>query len=561
MPDWSALRRRANAQHKALRPYLPAAAPLLPPAEMLLAAAEAASGVDRRGVPSNDILLAGAHAVLDRDFPSIWYAVGPDTSKARQRFAQAHEFAHFWLHPEIGEDQCLAQDTPEAFAPPSLRLNASQVVEGYSSKERRESEANLFAAELLLPAPILRHLFLEQNWNASRIVTHTGLSRACILSQLTSALLLPTDFKKDADGYQEDASSETPSFETTSQEDISATVSKTIALSTEAINTSAIVSLLDTSQRAAAHILKGPALVDAGPGTGKTRTLIARILFLLTERHIAPENILALTFSNKAAEEMNTRLRAAVGDLADRVWIGTFHAFGRELLRKEGGQLGLPLAPELIDLPDAVMLLEQNIDRLNLRHFEYLNQPILPFPDILDCISRAKDELVTPAQFAALAQKQLAVAASYLLDVKQWEAEQSKAEQSESEQQSGNSAQNSAANNKNNKKPKNAVKKELRERLEEAERLRILGEKWREVAQVYEVYQELLRQEHKLDFGDLLMRSVELLDGFPNVRERWQLQYPHILADEYQDINRASAQLVQRLGDEYAAARQRLALR
>ena len=99
--------------------------------------------------------------------------------------------------------------------------------------------------------------------------------------------------------------------------------------------------------------------MDAGPGTGKTRTLIARILFLLTEKQVdAREHILALTFSNKAAEEMRTRLRSSmVSDLADRVWIGTFHAFGMELLRKEGHALGLPSAPELLDTPDAVLLL------------------------------------------------------------------------------------------------------------------------------------------------------------------------------------------------------------
>ena len=159
MPDWNALRRRAYIQHQRLRVHLPADAPLLPPADQLLEAAEKETGVDRRAVPRGDSLLAGAHAVLDRDFPGIWYAIGPNTNPARQRFAQAHEFAHYWLHPEIGEDRCVADDTPEAFAPPSFRLNNAQVAEGYSHKERRESEANLFAAELLLPAPVLRRVF------------------------------------------------------------------------------------------------------------------------------------------------------------------------------------------------------------------------------------------------------------------------------------------------------------------------------------------------------------------------------------------------------------------
>ena len=504
MPDWNTLRRRAYTQHQRLRVHLPPDAPLLLPADLLLEAAEKETGVDRRAVPRDDSLLAGAHAVLDRDFPGIWYASGPDTSPARQRFAQAHEFAHYWLHPEIGEDRCVTDDTPEAFAPPSFRLNNGQVAEGYSHRERRESEANLFAAELLLPAPVLRRVFQEDGQTASRIAAHTGLSQSCVLSQLTSALLLPTQYREEGRGKREKGKEDQGQYVFSSPTPNS--------FSLFPFPSSLPADGLDASQRAAARIMEGPTLVDAGPGTGKTRTLIARILFLLTERGVAPENILALTFSNKAAEEMHTRLRAAVGDKADRVWIGTFHAFGRELLRKEGRQIGLSLAGDLLDLPDAIALLEKHVDRLRLRHFEYLNQPILPFADILDCISRAKDELITPHEFATLAEQQIELAAQQEQAVQQY-----------------------------------AIKKEQAKQRKEAETRRVAGEKWREVAQVYAVYQDLLRQERQLDFGDLLMRSVELLDTFPDVRERWQAQYPHILADEYQDINRASARLVQRL--------------
>ncbi len=200
MPDWNALRRRAYEQHLQLRVFLPQDAPLLPPAESLLEAAETATDVSRVAVPPGDGLLAGAHAVLDCDIPGIWYASGPSVSRSRQLFAQAHEFAHFWLHPEIGHDQCFADDTPDAFAPPSFRLPNSQLAEGYSHKERRESEANLFAAELLLPGPILRQLFLEHGWKASRIAAHSGLSLSCVLTQLASALLLGEEKEKRRQG-------------------------------------------------------------------------------------------------------------------------------------------------------------------------------------------------------------------------------------------------------------------------------------------------------------------------------------------------------------------------
>ena len=244
--------------------------------------------------------------------------------------------------------------------------------------------------------------------------------------------------------------------------------------------------MLDASQQIAAETLTGPTLVDAGPGTGKTRTLIARLRFLVDERNTTSDNILALTFSNKAAGEMRDRLGEAIGEAAAQVWIGTFHAFGLELLRKEGSAIGLPPAPALLEEGDAVQLLEQNLDRLSLEAYLTLSNPALPFPDILACISRAKDELQTPEAYrrAALA---------------------------------------------------------LMETDKEA------GIKALEIAGIYAVYQQILAERGLLDFGDLLMRSVELLDAFPKIKSRWQAQYPYILADEYQDVNRASAELLKRL--------------
>ena len=90
---------------------------------------------------------------------------------------------------------------------------------------------------------------------------------------------------------------------------------------------------LDPSQEEAAHAARGPLLLEAGPGTGKTRTLIGRIVFLL-EQNVPPSTILVLTFSNRAAEEMRSRVADANPQAASRIWIGTFHAFGLELLRK-----------------------------------------------------------------------------------------------------------------------------------------------------------------------------------------------------------------------------------
>ncbi len=518
MPDWTALRRRARAHHARLCGLLPEESAPLPTADALLAAAEADTGLARQPVPPDDSLLAGAHAVLDRDMGCIWYAEDRSVSLTWQRFAQAHEFGHYWLHP--GASHCQVPDDLETLLADPLSPGL-QIAQGYSPAERRETEADLFAAELLLPAPALRRAFLEFGWNAARIAAHVGVAESWVLAQLHAALLLPesdvspqrTQRHTEEEPFEPQRHGDTEERQSGAQRGSSSpglpqgfsligekggSDSSPLPSEERAVRRGVGGEVgkrgLNAGQRAAAEVARGPVLVDAGPGTGKTHTLVARALHLLQDRGVAPENILALTFSNKAAEEMRTRLSAAVPDAADRLWIGTFHAFGMEMLRKEGERLGLPLAPSLLELTDAVVLLERHLDRLPLAEFVYLSDPSLPFPAILRCISRAKDELKMPEDYMQAAAQQY-----------------------------------HAARN-------------------DEERLAAL--KSAEIAQVYAVYQRLLAENGLLDFGDLLMRPVELLDAFPDVRARWQAQFPHILADEYQDINRASAQLVQRLAGD-----------
>lgn len=456
MPDWSALRRRAYEQHLRLRDRIDAPENALVHADLLLGAAEETTGFAIQSLPAGDPLLAGAQAFLDRDSEMIWFGLGGDLSPERQRFAQAHEFAHLWLHRDVELDEILPDDTPVACTGSAL-TTAAQIEEGYSPRERREREANLFAAELLLPSAILRNAYIEQGLRAKQIADATGLSETCVLSQLGYALLVPTI--------------EAPR---TAPSSIESATNQTVAL--------------DASQEQATRIQAGPVLIDAGPGTGKTRTLTARIVHLIRDCGVPPENILALTFSNHAAEEMMDRLLAAVGETAHRVWVGTFHAFGFELLRKEGGAIGLPPYPSLIETADAMLLLERNLDALDLTEYEYLSNPTLPFADILSAISRAKDELKNPEDYRRAAE---AMALAAVMDADRTEAA-----------------------------------------------------KAGEVANVYAVYQRLLSRQGLLDYGDLIAQSVDLLEAHPEVRDRWQRRYPHILADEYQDVNRATARLL-----------------
>lgn len=451
MADWGTIRRLARARREKLLGSRAANDPPIVPAKELIEAALRQTGLMAVPVPPDDPLLASAHAVLDREAGCIWHR--DDTPPETTRFNIAHELAHWWLHET--STSCHEEDLcPDLITDP-LPFGQDYVA-GYSPAQRREVEANVFAIELLLPIPIVCDVFL-QGMTAQEIAMAIGLSEAAVLGQMMESLLgapfepSPTSFPQNP------------------------------------------IPTLDPSQKAAAEVAHGPVLITAGPGTGKTRALIGRVLYLL-ESGVSPESILALTFSNKAAQEMRERLERLTPDAARRLWIGTFHAFGLEMLRRYGNHLGLPPMPALLDPLDAVALLEQNLTRLNLREYEYLHNPAFPFRDILNAVSHAKDELVTPEQYAEMATRM----ASWAQDEKE---------------------QRNAA-------------------------------KIAEVAEVYRVWQEILHERGMLDFGDLIVRTVELFTTCPEVCEAVRRQYPHVLVDEYQDINRASAVMVRLIAGE-----------
>ena len=438
MSHWDEIKRRARAQRAAVLQEAGGD----PSAESLLAAAERLTGFGRIGLPAGDSLLDGAEAALDHDMERVWF--NRDVEPGLARFYQAHEYAHLWLHPERGREPEFDLD-PEAVEEP-LPVGVSRV-EGYGPEELREREANVFGREFLLPTDVLREWYKADKPSASKVAEQLGLPKGLVLHQMARALLTP---------------------------EISPTQTSPSGTSDQP---------LDPSQKEAAHAPRGPLLLEAGPGTGKTRTLIGRIIFLL-EQKVPPTAILALTFSNRAAEEMRSRVAAANPEDAARIWVGTFHAFGLELLRKYGTYIGLPARPRVLDPSDSIALLERLLPGLNLNHYQNLYDPTIHLRDILAAISRAKDELVGPEEYAALAASMLNLATT----------------------------------------------------PDEVE----TAEKAIEVARVYKAYQEELDREHLLDFGDLISKAVYLLRTHTDVRDTLRCAYHHILVDEYQDVNRAS---------------------
>lgn len=389
--------------------------------------------------------LKGARALFDDQSGAVICENSGEPGERAQLVA--HEIGHACVHAT--SSSCTSADID-----PSRSTEAAPVglqrVEDYGARERRELQANVFAREFLLPRSIARRLHIDESSGTTEIAERTGLSKHLIRQQIFDALLLP------------------PPPET-------------------AIAAALRLQRVDASQdQAAAH--RGSAFqLQAGPGTGKTRTLVKRVLSLLGEG-VDPAAMLVLTFSNRAAGELAERLAATVPDAAPHIWIGTFHAFGLDLVRRYHDALGLSPDPPLFDRSDAIEVLQEILPTLPLIHYRNLWDPAMELREIVAAISRAKDEMTDPARYRALAQA--------MLD---------------------------------------------RARDDDA---REAAEKCLEVARVYELYEQALRDYGGVDFGDLIMRPALLLEADPTLRAVLHLRHRHVLVDEYQDVNRASGRLL-----------------
>jgi len=249
---------------------------------------------------------------------------------------------------------------------------------------------------------------------------------------------------------------------------------KTILGSTEismrnAASFSPILDDLNQAQREAVQHGDGPMLVLAGPGSGKTRVLTHRVAYLVRERGVWPYRILAVTFTNKAAREMRSRLYNLLGEEIHWLTIGTFHATCARLLRREANHIGFSSSFVIFDEEDTLTLLTQVVKELNLDDKKY--RP----PGLRVAISRAKNELLT---------------------LTGWE-------------------------------PRTY---------------------WEEIAlRVYERYQTRLAEQNAMDFDDLLTHTVRLFQEQPEVLQRYQERYHHLLVDEWQDTNMAQYEIIRLL--------------
>jgi superfamily I DNA/RNA helicase len=411
----------------------------------LVAGAIRELGLELFWLPHGDPALKGSRAVFDEQTGAI--CCGDAGDEAERAALVAHEIGHAALHSARTECSIEDVDTSQSTEVVPVGL---QRIEDYGSHERRELQANVFGREFLLPRGIARRLYLTDGLTATLIAKRGRLPKDLVRQQLLDSLLLP------AVGPEPELN-QTPARPDGSQD------------------------------RAAAH--SGSAFqLQAGPGTGKTSTVVKKVTRLIQDG-VNPSSILIVTFSNRAAGELSERIAAALPSHAGRIWIGTFHAFGLDLLRRYHNKLGLPEDPQLFDRSDAIEVLEEILPTLPLVHYRNLWDPTLILRDIITAISRAKDELVRPERYKLLAEAM-------------------------KEGATDDQGQQSA-------------------------------EKALEVAAVYELYAQELARRGAVDFGDLLMRPALLLEQEERLKTAVQLRHRHVLVDEYQDVNRASARLLQ----------------
>lgn len=232
---------------------------------------------------------------------------------------------------------------------------------------------------------------------------------------------------------------------------------------------------LNPAQREAVLATEGPVLVIAGAGSGKTRVLTHRIVHLVAACGAKPNEILAITFTNRAANEMRTRLEGLLGQVVRGMWVMTFHSACGRILRREAERLGYRASFTIVDQADQVRVVKACLEELD-------RDPKRFAPSGIHAqISNAKNRLVSPDEYRSL------VGSFY--------------DQT--------------------------------------------------VADVYDLYQRRLFASNALDFDDLLMLTVDVLERFPDARERWGKAFRYVLVDEYQDTNHAQYRLLQLLGGEH----------
>ncbi len=246
---------------------------------------------------------------------------------------------------------------------------------------------------------------------------------------------------------------------------------------------------LNSAQKQAVEYTGGPLLIIAGAGTGKTTVITQKISYLISQQLAKPEEILALTFTEKAAQEMEERVNTDYSEMQ----ISTFHSFCQRILQEKGIDIGINNEFKLLTDTQAWILVRQNLLKFNLDYYRPLGNPARHIHELIRHFSKCKDELISPQDYLNYAQ-------SVQLD---------------------------------------------KDSADSGEKNRLL-----EIANAYHVYNQLLLDNNSLDFGDLIFYANRLLKEKAQILDSLQKRFKFILVDEFQDVNWAQYQLIRLLGKE-----------
>ena len=256
---------------------------------------------------------------------------------------------------------------------------------------------------------------------------------------------------------------------------------------------------LNPQQKEAVVHNKGPLLIIAGAGTGKTRVITKRIAYLIASGKATSSEILALTFTDKAAAEMEERVDVLVPYGCIDIWISTFHAFGERVLRERAIEIGLDPNFKVLTRPEQIIFIKERLFEFPLDYYRPLGNPDRFVESLVTVFSRARDEDISPEEYLAYAER---------LKMRS---------------------------------KKNPEDKGLLE----------VSKKEMEIALSYKKYQELKLKEGMVDFGDQFYLVLKLFREHPSVLGEYQRQFKYVLVDEFQDTNYAQFELVKLLAKKH----------
>ncbi|MDZ4209959.1 MAG: ATP-dependent helicase, partial [Candidatus Curtissbacteria bacterium] len=237
----------------------------------------------------------------------------------------------------------------------------------------------------------------------------------------------------------------------------------------------------------------GPLLIIAGAGTGKTTVITERIKYLVSQNLAKPSEILALTFTDKSAREMEERVDVAMPYGYTQMWISTFHSFCDKILRQETLNIGMDPKYNLMTGAETIQFVRKNLFKFDLNYFRPLGNPNKFIEGLVNHFSRLKDEDISPSEYL-----------KYVNDLK--------------------------PNKKTATTPLRPTKRDFAGQAEEME-------KYLELARAYQIYEELKIKNGVMDFDDLIFYSLKLLRTRKNILKKYQEQFKYILIDEFQDTN------------------------